>query len=81
MDRFVFRTIDTDQDMMKIPDIDGESRMGTDDVWIGDDVVLQGMHVDPVIPGGTGFEDPSFGFEDPSFGLVVPLGFEDPSFG
>ncbi|AVO36560.1 hypothetical protein [Pukyongiella litopenaei] len=74
MDRFVFRTIDTDQDMLKIPDIDGESQMGTGEFWIGDGAMPRGMHVDPVIPGGTGFEDPSFGF-------TVPLGFDDPGFG
>ncbi|MBK0327433.1 hypothetical protein I5535_09005 [Rhodobacteraceae bacterium F11138] len=68
MDSFVFRNLaDTDAGAMRIPDIAGES--------------LHGMHVDPVIPGTGGFEDPLLGFEDPLFGLVTPMGFEDPLFG
>lgn len=46
----------------------GHDPMDLRAVWGSDGASLQGMHIDPVIPGKGGFEDPSFGFEDPLFG-------------
>ncbi len=72
MDTFVFRTTSTTlAGYMKIGDIAGESQYDPTISWgsgdgsglgIEADPALDGMHVDPVIPGGTEFEDPSFGF-------------------
>jgi hypothetical protein len=67
MDEFVFRTFDKDA-AYKIPDIAGESqRLETDSLLSVREMPLDGMHVDPVIPGQA-FEEPVLGFEDALFG-------------
>ncbi len=88
MDTFVFRNAARDAGgYRQIGDIAGESRFDPDAVAGSDGVSRDGMHVDPVIPGGTvdadalamprviGRSDPANGFEAP---LLV---FEDPLFG
>jgi hypothetical protein len=95
MDMFVFKITKTDAtSYLKIGDIAGESQIDPNAVWDSDGALLQGMHVDPVIPADTaemdaltmprvlGRFDPEDGFEDPRFGLQEPLvGFEDQLFG
>lgn len=95
MDTFVFKINKTDTAAyLKIGDIAGESQFDPNAGWDANKASLQGMHIDPVIPGNTadldaltmprvlGRIDPMDGFEDPLFGLQEPLlGFEDPLLG
>lgn len=95
MDSFVFKTPGNTAGYMKIGDIAGESQYdptlsldrdeGTAAIWGTNGTAYEGMHVDPVIPGGTigmdaltmprvlGRMDPLDGFEDPLFGFDNPL--------
>ncbi|MEY8831371.1 hypothetical protein AB9K34_23620 [Sedimentitalea sp. XS_ASV28] len=88
MDTFVFRIVARDDGgYRQIGDIAGESRFDPEVVAGSDGGSRYGMHVDPVIPGGTvgadalamprvlGRSDPVDGFGEPLFV------FEDPLFG